>query len=185
MSDFIENLESRPLTEGDLRKVVGQDPQIFPYSHLRHVISIEDLFPMSNGAIILYKQRPTFGHWVALILDEGTGRFSYFDSYGKPPDYWLDKIGAKRNKELGQLAPWLSQLIRKGLNDGTIKDYEWNKQELQSSSEDVANCGRYAALRVLYSDLNNRQFVKMISDNVGSGSVTDKNVALLTALQLP
>ena len=61
--------------------------------------------------IILYEERPNRGHWTALL--KYNGLYEHFDSYGVKPDGQLKWISAKRNRQLNQDEPYLTQLLEK------------------------------------------------------------------------
>lgn len=179
---FIEHLEEKPLSDADILAITGPDCLVVPYSYLKHVATVHQLFKYHTACILLYKTGPNFGHWVCLTWDPDTDVLYYFDSYGKPIDYWLDRQDQATRDKLGQGVDYLRSLVHRALVNGSLNGVSVSTKALQSSDSHVANCGRYAALRALFSYLSNEDFIRMISDNKGYGTVTDKNVSLLTAL---
>ena len=61
--------------------------------------------------IILYEDKQNRGHWTALL--KYNGLYEHFDSYGVKPDGQLKWISAKRNRQLNQDEPYLTQLLEK------------------------------------------------------------------------
>lgn len=184
-NELIDRAESMPTQITDLkRKLVAlgkPDARVILYSDIAKYRSLEQLLG-NEGAIILVRQTPTFGHWVALTPGPGPKMVSYFDSYGYGIDDLLSEISEEEAERLGQSQPLLSELINTAVNAGTIERIDVNKRDLQHPTSSVAVCGGYAVLRILWNNLTNEEFSQLISDPSGSGSTTDRNVALLTAL---
>lgn len=176
---FIDQVESEPLSTREIRRIVGDGVPIIPYSDLKNYGSLESLVG-SRGAIILYRQRPTYGHWVAITPGPGSHMVSYYDSYGRNIDVYLNKLPRDEAAALGQDVPLLTMLIEDAISRGAIREVDVNTKAAQSKG-DMATCGRYAALRVRYKNLTNKEFNRMIGDKNGTGSIYDRNVALMTA----
>lgn len=179
MSQFIESIEKEPISSDDIRRIVGPGVNIIVYSSLAHIPNLESLLGRENACVILYRWKPFYGHWVALTASD-YGNISYFDSYGKGVDHWLTEQDPQMANKLGQVYPYLSRMLEQAVASGRKVDI--NRKALQAEGSNIADCGRYAALRCVYRHMSNEAFCSMISDNKGGGSVADRNVSLMTSL---
>ena len=168
--EFIDDMEAVPLSDKDIRRIAGPESVILSYPSLANYSSI--VSSAVKGIALLYPQTPTWGHWVAVTMTPHNKTLYYFDSYGKPIDHYL-KDGYTH---------YLSNLIDHAMQQNLIKRVITNTKKLQSEKDGIASCGRYAALRLIFRSLSNDEFIALISDVRGGGSVTDRNVSLLTAL---
>lgn len=183
--ELIDKAEAAPTQMIDLKRkltTLGRSSaKVILYSDLPKYRTLSQLLG-TEGAIILIRQTPTFGHWVAITPGPEPGVVSYFDSYG----YGLDELLKDQDPEtairLGQSEPYLTNLISQALQRDEIERVDINTKKLQDPAETVAVCGSYAVLRILWKNYSNNDFIHLISDPSGSGTVTDRNVALLTAL---
>jgi hypothetical protein len=106
MSDDVKELIESPMSDGDLRKILGKDLKIIRYSELAPLRSLEQLLPRpKDHCIILYEAQPGVGHWVALL--KYNGAYEFFDPYGMYPDDELNWIPKARRKLLNQSEPYL------------------------------------------------------------------------------
>lgn len=181
-SQLIEALEEEPLSDADIRNIVGHECIVAPYSFLRTIYNLDQLFFRYPACILLYRTTKDYGHWVCLVYNKNSKILYYFDSYGKPMDYWLQKQDQRTRESLGQGGDYLSGLVHRAMIYGGLNGFSVSTKALQSSDNHVASCGRYSALRALSPNLSNEEFIRLISDDKGYGTVTDKNVSLLTAL---
>ena len=75
----------RPLSDEDLRKLLGSDLRILKYSELAEVRDLNELLTRPQDyCIILYEEVLDTGHWTGLLKYNGV--FEHFDSYGVRPD---------------------------------------------------------------------------------------------------
>lgn len=133
-----------PLDDREIRKYLP-NAKILTYDTLGKYTDIEQLLPNDRDyCIILYRQKPTFGHWVS--LDKVGDNLSYFDSYGKIIDEPLNWNNYETNLSLGQSKPYLTQLL-----DKTDRNVFYNPFRYQSKSNDVNTCGRWCILRCLFA----------------------------------
>lgn len=183
--ELIDNAEASPTQMIDLRRKLSAlgkvNAKVILYSDLPKYRSLSQLLG-SEGVIILIRQTPTFGHWVALVPGPEPGVVSYFDSYGYGIDELLRDQDPEMALKVGQAQPHLTNLINQALMNDEIERVDINTKKLQNPTESVAACGAYAVLRILWNNYSNNDFIHLISDPSGSGSVTDRNVSLLTAL---
>jgi hypothetical protein len=184
-SELIDAAESMPTQAADLRRKLRKlnldGVKVLLYSELSSYNTLEQ-FMGKDGVIILVRQVPDFGHWIALTYDREPGAINYFDSYGFGIDELLRDLTPEMARRLGQEEYLLSMFIDEAAERGVISRVNVNKVELQAPTSSVAVCGGYAVLRIYWRHINNEEFVEFISDPVGTGSDSDRNVALLTAL---
>lgn len=179
--DLIDDIEGQPLSGDDLRRMMGPGPRILSYPSLSQYGRLKDVMG-HEGAAILYLSKPNYGHWVALCPGPTPGEISYFDSFGTPIDGHLEELSDKVRAQLGETRPYLTELIERALINDDIYKVNVNRRKLQSERDGIASCGRYAALRLLMNPISNEDFVDLITDTKGAGSVADRNVSLLTAM---
>ena len=142
MSDDVKELIESPMSDGDLRKILGKDLKIIRYSELAPLRSLEQLLPRpKDHCIILYETQPGVGHWVALLKYNGS--YEFFDPYGIYPDDELNWIPKARRKLLNQSEPYLSRLLKRG-----GKQWVYNRRRYQKISDAVNTCGDHCAHRI-------------------------------------
>lgn len=133
-----------PLDDSEIRKYLP-NAKIMTYDSLGKYTDIEQLLPQGRDyCILLYRQQPTFGHWVS--IDRIGDNISYFDSYGGEVDNPLKWNTIEINNQLGQSIPYLSKLF-----DNTDKNIYYNPFRYQSKSNDTNTCGRWCILRCLFA----------------------------------
>ena len=141
MSDVKELIES-PMSDGDLRKVLGNDAKIITYSDLSTLKSLERLLPnATDSCVLLYETKPGVGHWTALM--KYNDMYEFFDPYGLYPDDELEWIPKARRKLLNQNEPYLSQLLKR-----SGKQWIYNKRRYQKMSDTVNTCGDHCVHRI-------------------------------------
>jgi len=124
-----------PMSDGDLRRILGADLKIVRYSNLAHANTLEELLPRNpDHLILLFETEPNVGHWTALLRYGNL--FEFFDPYGMMPDKELLWIPAQRRKMLNQDEPYLSHLLDKA--DRWI----YNKTRYEKMNAKVNTCGR-------------------------------------------
>jgi len=161
-----------PLSDDDLRKLLGGDIKIWRYPDLERVSNINDVFDAKGRAIILFPNvSPTAGHWTALIRRPTS--IEFFDPYGDAPDTdQTDGLSKTRLEELDMDRPLLTKLLRaSGL------PVFYNNHAFQQDRASVATCGRHAAVRLFYAPYSLDKY-KAILDK--SGLSPDDFVAGLT-----
>ena len=120
----INKMVKKPLSDEELKVILGKDLKIVMYPDLADYSSIEELLPNPNDyCIILIVESETkfniSGHWVALLKYDGI--YEYFDPYGNGVDVdlmnWMD---AKTRARLNESKPYLTYLL-KGKHTSTTK----------------------------------------------------------------
>ena len=102
-------------------------------------------------------------------------RIEFFDPYGN---------SLKENLLIGNEPNYLVKIIRQKINQG-YKYYE-NDTQLQKFDSETNTCALHCTLRVLMKNLNNDEYVKLISDYAKKHkmSIDDAVVALQFGLLL-
>jgi hypothetical protein len=138
----VVSLIHKPLSDDDIRKILGSEAKIIKYSELDDLSDIDQLLPNDKDyAIILYEDRPDRGHWTALLKYDGV--YEHFDSYGAKPDSQLKWVSPKMREHLGQSEPFLTKLLRKE-EEKTIH----NNVQYQSKDSKVNTCGSHVCSRI-------------------------------------
>jgi len=156
----IAKVRKYALSDGDIRKLLGDDIAIHNYPDLEGMRSADELFDSKGRAILLYpNSSPTSGHWVALL--KRPGRIEFFDPYGDAPDHQNDGLPTAYLKTLDVDRPHLTRLLR-----AAGKPVFYNRHAFQKESPNVATCGRHAAVRLLYAPYSLAQYKKVL-DSAG------------------
>ena len=130
----------RPLSDDDLRHILGNDIKIIKYAQLSEYDELETLLPNAvDCCIILYEEKLDSGHWTA--LSKYNGRYEHFDSYGVAPDTELHWVNLRARAKLNEMTPYLSDLLKK-------ESYIYNTVPYQSKDHDVNTCGSHVAHRL-------------------------------------
>lgn len=165
----IQELEKTPLSDDDLRRMLGKDKsrcKVMLYDQLHQHESLEELLPNQYDAVIVLLQiekpgAPKVGHWITL-MNHGS-HFEHFDSYGLDPD---EELALTHEK------PYITQLIQ-----NTKRRVESSGAKLQAKREAMNTCGRWCIVRVKNKDLEKPEFVNMIRQ---VHSIPDVAVTMLT-----
>jgi len=167
-SELLKTLIRTPLSPKELQdlwkantRTKGKPPKIVLYDNIIKARSLNTIFGKQDAIIIFYPnfQRggTTSGHYVTLIRNKALKTIYFFDSYGKLPDVGQKKYAMDREALYDEKHNSLIDLLlKKGWN------VDYNHVPLQSSNPEVATCGRWGLLRVLWKHLTNDQFVQAI-----------------------
>ena len=64
----IEQIMRKPLSDSDLKSILGEDTKIITYPELSKYNNIEELLPNPyDFAVILLLESPASGHWLCLL----------------------------------------------------------------------------------------------------------------------
>ena len=141
----------KPLSDDDLKTILGKDLKIVMYPDLVKYSTIDELLPNNNDfcVILVIEDENKFlieGHWTALLKYDGM--YEFFDPYANPVDYdlihWLDK--AKR-AQLKENVRYLTYLL-KG------KTHIHNRVKYDVLRKGVNTCGSHCCYRI-YKFINN------------------------------
>ena len=110
MSGDVRRMMRTPLSDGDLKKVLGGDLKVIVYSDLSNVSDLREILAKDRDCVvILYEQKKLSGHWTCLVR-EGDG-FTFFDPYGIPPDSELRWLNMRQRYKLHEDTTYLSNLL--------------------------------------------------------------------------
>ena len=110
----INKIVKKPLSDEELKVILGKDLKIVMYPDLAKYSSIELLLPNPNdySKFLIVESENKFnisGHWTALLKYDGA--YEYFDPYGNDVDVdlmsWMD---AKTRMSLNESKPYLTYL---------------------------------------------------------------------------
>ena len=139
------DVANTPLSDDDLRKILGQNCRVIKYSELGNYASLQELLPKSKDyVIILSQQQENMGHFTAITRANfgGLSHFVFFDSLGYRVDKSLEWCPANLRNEFGQDIPILSYLFNKGLENPKFR-LSFNSYPFQNRVNDYSTCGRW------------------------------------------
>lgn len=146
ISPNVMNLINKPLSSKDIADAIP-GVTVLKYNELCSYDSLP--LPL----VVLYETEPNYGHWVAVL--ETPDGIEHFDSYGIIPDNELKWINPKFRSSSGQDVKCLLKMLYE-----SRKPVNYNSHRLQG--RDSSTCGRWAILRILFSDLGSDSFAKAI-----------------------
>jgi hypothetical protein len=163
-----------PLSDGDIRRILGDDISIITYPDLNKVKSIDQIFDAKGRCIILFlTSSPTEGHWCCLLRKKKG--IEFFDPYGEPPEAQKRGADPALLEQLGQRQPRLLQLLRE-----SGQPVFYNTHAFQKDSPSINSCGRHCVVRCLYAPDSLEKYKKIIDssglspDDFVSGVTYDK-----------
>ena len=137
---YILKLINKPLSDADIKQILGEDTKIIKYSYLSHFNDLDELLPKPiDFVVILFEESPSVGHWVS--VSKYNGIFEFFDPYGNQPDATMSWINISQKRRLNELVPYLSNLLKN-------KNYIYNHIKYQEMDEYVNTCGSHTAHRL-------------------------------------
>lgn len=176
MKDFIDKLDSIPLSNQDLlniAKCLGKDLltiRIRTYDELKNlnVNHINELFPypVNSIYILLQTKDQNIGHWVLLMKNQNG--IIYFDPYSFS---LIESLEITKNDD------FLYQLLVESQVDE-------NEYKLQEIKQGISTCGRHVCVRSIFPVLSNKEYYeKVILPPIINKQVADSDVLinLLTA----
>jgi hypothetical protein len=168
-------IKSYPLSDADIRKILGRDIKIITYPDLGKMGSIDEAFDAKGRCIMLYlTENDTTGHWVCM-LNKGN-KIEFFDPYGDAPEKALESVSEENREALGEDEPLLTRLFR-----ASGKAIYYNTYPFQKEKRDVNTCGRHSVVRCLYAPYSLEKYKKVMDS---SGMTPDNFVSALTAEKL-
>ena len=141
----LDKLIKHPLSDTELKHILGKDLKIVMYPDLAKYNSIEQLLPnpIDYCIILIVESETKFnisGHWCALLKYDGI--YEWFDPYGSAPDVdlmtWMD---ANTRARLRESKPYLTYLL-KG------KTHIYNKVKYEKLKKGVNTCGSHSSYRI-------------------------------------
>lgn len=141
----IEKKLKTPLTDKDVDFYLGQG-HIMKYNELNKITSIYDILPEHKSfKIILLESDKNSGHWFALL--RYNNNIEVFNSYGTKIENEFKFIPGFIQKMLDENKKALYDLLMNSNNEDEII---YNHDALQSTKKDIATCGRWCVMRILY-----------------------------------
>ena len=136
----IKQVMRKPLSETDIKTILGSDTKILTYPQLAKYNTLEELLPRPyDFCVILLLETPISGHWCCLIRN--STQYEWFDSYSNPPDADLSNwLTPSQRVKLKENTYYLSNLL-KGRN------YIYNKVKFQELRANVNTCGDHVSFR--------------------------------------
>ena len=170
----IEEIKEYALSDGDLRKLLGDNIKVLNYPDLEGMRDIDDMFDSQGRVVLLYPNAaPTVGHWVCLIRRKD--RIEFFDPYGEAPEDQKDDLPRSQLEALDIERPLLMNLLR-----GSGLPVFYNSHSFQSKRGSVATCGKHCAVRLFYAPYSLSKYKSIIdksgmsADDFVSGVVFNK-----------
>jgi len=166
-------IKDYPLSDDDIRKILGKGIKIITYSDLAHCKKLP--FDRQGRLIMLYQTfSATSGHWVCLL--NKPDHIEFFDPYGDKPEEPLKTVPQDEKEEYGVDEPYLTKLLR-----ASGKKVIYNTYPFQKERRDVNTCGRHSVVRCLYAPYSLAKYKKVMDS---SGMSPDNFVSALTADKL-
>ena len=129
----VRRMMRTPLSDDDIKKILGEDQKIIVYSDLSKYSSIRELLANDrDSVVILYEQKRLSGHWTCLTRDGDL--FTFFDPYCIPIDSELKWINMKQRYTLNEHITYLSNLLR-------VEHHIHNKMSFQQEDTRIETCG--------------------------------------------
>lgn len=174
MENIIKRYENIALSDKEVLDIVKNRANIVLYPNIYKYDSIDELLGENNAAIILFESEPNFGHWVLVFRENDN--LEFFNSYGGYPDDSLKHIDKQFRKKTHQDKPYLSYLFMK-----SPYNLHFNNYKFQKHKSNIKTCGRHAAIRLLFKNLNIDEYKNMLDGFIKYiGGDYDKIVTLLT-----
>jgi hypothetical protein len=150
----LAEVRAHPLSDGDIRKVLGPI-RIMTNRDLNGHKHIDEILDRQGRLMLLYTpEDPNSGHWVCL-WKTSDGSVNFFDSYGERPDL---------PEDLGPEPPVLTDILKQ-----SQMPVFYNTHQYQHPGGDVATCGRWCIARLLYRDRTPEQFHAIVKSFKGEG----------------
>jgi hypothetical protein len=145
-----------PLSDSDIRLMLGDDISILTYPDLEDHATIDSIFDRKGRCVLLIpRASPTDGHWVCLLKK---GReIEFFDPYGEAPENQKDGLSRSKLEELDMDRP----ILMKKLRASGHRVY-YNTYGFQQEKPNINTCGRHAVVRCLYAPYTIDQYKKII-----------------------
>lgn len=156
--DGLGKAKDYPLSDGDIKKILGPGTRIMTYPMLQNMSSINECFDSKGRCILLFLTTgPTEGHWCCM-LKKGN-RIEYFDPYGESPEEMKEQMPQNLLEQLDESSPYLTNLMRAS----GIPIY-YNTHAFQKDRRGINTCGRHCVVRCLYGNIPLEKYYDMIKD---------------------
>jgi len=140
---------------GDEMELLNPNTKILRYTQLYDYDNIEQLFNDCNKIVILYLLRSDWqGHWVCLF--KNNNGYHFFDSYGHPFDYEIDRLTPEEKQRLHEEKDQLKYLLQN-------QNVDYNHVKFQGNDTDT--CGCFVSHRLNNSKLSNKEYLDIFLKN--------------------
>lgn len=161
----LDKYKDHPLTDADIRQLMGNQCNIVRYQDIKKYNSIKQLLGPHECCFILYEWQPRSGHWC--LLTKHKNLVEFFDPYSGMPDSELDQVPEDKRVELGEDHPYLCDLLRT-----CSYEISYNEFQFQKLDKNVKSCGRWCCLRCLLKDMDLYDFQRFFLSLYGDDIVT-------------
>lgn len=175
MTSYLLHSEKEPLSEDQMRQLLGHDIPIVEYKRLSIARNYDSIADSKGRLVVFFRTSPTFGHWIGLWKDPETRTLNVYDSYGsKPGDpdakplSWLTSV--ERYKYANNRKQFALLAARSGLRLGVNRVCDQGRTSQA--------CGRFVAVRLWFKHLSDAQFNEFLRSE--EGLRPDEFVTLLT-----
>ncbi len=167
----LAEVKDYPLSDADIRTILGDNIKIITYPELKKMRSINDCFDNQGRCILLFlTNSPTEGHWCCMLRKKKG--IEFFDPYGEAPEEQKDGVPKSQLEALDSSKPYLTALMR---SSGLPVYY--NTHKFQKESASINTCGRHCVVRCLYAPYSIQKYASIIKK---SGMSPDDFVSGLT-----
>jgi len=169
--DGLGKTKDYPLSDGDIKKILGADTSILTYPMLKDLTHIDQCFDRKGRCILLFlTTSPTEGHWVCMLRRKD--RIEFFDPYGETPEAMKEDMPLSLLNQLDQRQPYLTNLLR----ESGMPVY-YNTHAFQQDKARINTCGRHCVVRCLFAPYSIEKYNAAIKK---SGLSADDFVAAKT-----
>jgi hypothetical protein len=158
MERKINRYKKKSLSNHDVLNICNNKADFYTYPEIVKFKTLDQLLGRHKAVILLYLTKKNYGHFCAL-LKQNPNTISFFDSYGLMPDDELKFAPMHFRKKNNQYKSHLTKLM---YDSGYNIDY--NDHKLQSKKNDIATCGRWTGLRILFRNLTNDKFANLFTN---------------------
>lgn len=145
------------LSGAEVLKLLDNKANLFSYSQLHNIKSIDELLGQYKKAVLLYHTSANYGHYVCVW--EYNNTIFFFDSYGGVVDSQLKFLPKDLKKELNSNHNYLIRLMyNSGLN------VEFNQYQLQSREPNITTCGRHCVERLRFPEISIDEYYKIFKE---------------------
>lgn len=171
----IEKIEDYPLSDEDVRIILGRDVSIVLYPDLANMESIDECFDSKGRCVLLFlTSSPTSGHWCCLLKKKDGIHF--FDPYGEAPEEQKEGASPALLEQMNERQPHLVHLLK-----ASGRPVFYNTHDFQKEDSHVNTCGRWCVVRCMHKGKSIEQFKQMVDD---SGMHPDAFVSVVTYKKL-
>ncbi len=165
MSKKLDKYIDIALSNKDLLELVDGKANLVLYPDLHKYKNIDQVLGKYGAAFILFCSKPRYGHW-SVLFKRDPQTLEWFNSYSdKWPDETLDFIEPGFRRRSNQYHTTLSKLMY-----DSPYNLEYNEFPFQKKGGSIKTCGRHAAYRLLFRDLNlydYKDFLDYVRDLTG------------------